>query len=233
MKVVNNDTNQPLSPAELEACRQFEQSDQDGQLLFRPQLPSGEPSPNCVAFFECVGRFAVTILEGRHSIEGGNWWRHEANGIQSPVDNPLEAAWLAARAVRMEFKRAVVPNNYVIPVAWFPDMTEDEDILDEANGRNVRLAFGRVDLVHLLPSLPSGDQLQPQLSAEYIRREVALLSRARATAKPAPAGEPQPVQGQDGRVAVHQAETVNINVYVTIANGDEDDNAPLITVQGR
>ena len=178
MKVVNNDPNQPLSPAELEACRQFEQSDQDGQLLFNPQLPSGEPAPSCVAFFECVGRFAVTILEGRYSIEGGDWWRHETSGIRTPVKNPLEAAWQAGKAVRTDLKRAVIPNNYVIPVTWFPDMTEDEDILDEANGRSVRLAFGQVDLVQLLPSLPSGEQLQPQLSAEYIRREVAALSRA-------------------------------------------------------
>ena len=34
-------------------------------------------------------------------------------------------------------------------------------------------------------------------------------------------------------MSVHQAETVNIYITITIANGDEDASPPLITVQGR
>ena len=235
MKIVNNNTNQPLTQAEMEACRQFEQSDRDGQTLFHPQLRPGEPVPNCVALFDWVGRFAVTILQGRYSIQEGDWWRQETSGIQTPVENPLEAAWQAAKAVRTELKRAGFPNSYTIPVAWFPAMAEDEDILDEASGRKVRLAFGQVDLVPFLLSLPSQEELQPQLSAEYIRREVAALRRAPAKAKPEPVAESHPVDGPASGVSVHQADTVNINVYVyvTNGNGDEDGNPPLITVQGR
>ena len=58
MKVVNNDHNAPLILTEMEACRQFEASSRDGQVLFQPQVAAGQPAPNCVAFFEEVGRFA-------------------------------------------------------------------------------------------------------------------------------------------------------------------------------
>ena len=38
MKVVRNDNNNPLNPAEMNACQQFEASTQAGQVLFRPQV---------------------------------------------------------------------------------------------------------------------------------------------------------------------------------------------------
>ena len=38
MKVVKNDNNNPLSPAEMAACQQFEDSTQAGQVLFHPQV---------------------------------------------------------------------------------------------------------------------------------------------------------------------------------------------------
>ena len=234
MKVVknNDDDNNPLTLAELEAIRQFEASERDGQAVFHPQVVAGQPAPNCVPLLEEIGRFAITILEGPHSVEGGNWWRHETNGIQTPVDNPLEQAWQAAKAVRGEIKRKLNFNPYAIAVVWFPDMEEDEDILDEAGGRSVHLCFGRVDLVERLVGLPKGDELQTQLSAHYIKREVAALSRSPgAKAEPEPAEGPRPVNGRAAAMHIGRVETMN--VYITIVNGDDDDAPPLITVQGR
>ena len=46
MKVVRNDNNQPLTPAEMVACQQFEQSEREGQALFQPQVAAGQPAPN-------------------------------------------------------------------------------------------------------------------------------------------------------------------------------------------
>ena len=89
MKVVKNDNNNPLSPAEMEACQQFEASDQAGQVLFHPQVASGRPAPNCVALLDEVGRFGITILEGRYTVEAGQWFRRQADGARSPMDNPL------------------------------------------------------------------------------------------------------------------------------------------------
>ena len=175
MKVVRNDNNNPLSPAEMNACQQFEASTQAGQVLFRPQVAAGQPAPNCVALFDEVGRFGVTILEGRCTVEDGQWFRRHADGARSPMDNPLEKAWQAATSVRTELKRELDLNTYVIAVAWFPDMDEDEDILDEADGRSVRLFFGQADFAQWMVDLPKGDELQTRLSRRFIKQEVEVF----------------------------------------------------------
>ena len=231
MKVVKNDNNNPLSPAEIRACQQFEASTQTGQVLFQPQVATGQPTPNCVALFDRVGRFGVTILEGPHTVEDGQWFRRHADGARSPIDNPLEKAWQAAKAVRTELKRELDLNAYVIAVAWFPDMDEDEDILDEAGGRSVRLFFGQADLAQRLVDLPKDDELQTHLSRRYIKQEVEVLSRAPAGETPTPAEEPQSVNGRAGALTFQQVDTINI--YVTVVNGGVGDGPSLITVQGQ
>ena len=231
MKVVKNDNNNPLSPAEMKACQQFEDSAQAGQVLFHPQVAAGQPAPNCVALFDEVGRFGVTILEGRYTVEAGQWFRHQADGDRSPMENPLEGAWQAAKSVRTELNRELDLNTYVIAVAWFPDMEEDEDILDEADGRSVRLFFGQADLAQRLVDLPKEDELQTHLSRRYIKREVGILSRAPAGETPPPAEEPQSVSGRAGALTFQRVDTVNI--YVTVVNGGVGDDPSLITVQGQ
>ena len=233
MKAVKNDNNNPLSPAEMKACQQFEDSAQAGQVLFHPQVAAGHPAPNCVALLEEVGRFGVTILEGRYTVEDGQWFRHQADGARSPMDHPLERAWQAAKSVRTELKRELDINTYVIPVAWFPDMNEDEgeDILDEADGRSVRLFFGQAGLAQRLVDLPKEDELQTHLSRRYIQREVEVLSRAPAGETPTPAEEPQSVNGPAGALTFRHVDTVNI--YVTVVNGGVGGDPPLITVQGQ
>ena len=231
MKVVRNDNNNPLSPAEMAACQQFEASTQAGQVLFQPQVAAGQPAPNCVALFEEVGRFGVTILEGRYSVDAGQWFRHQADGARSAMGNPLEGAWQAAKSVRTELNRELDLNTYVIAVAWFPDMDEDEDILDEAGGRSVRLFFGQADLAQRLVDLPKEDELQTHLSRRYIKREVGILSRAPAGETPTPAEETQSVSGRTGALTFQRVDTVNI--YVTVVNGGAGDDPSLITVQGQ
>ena len=231
MKVARNDNNNPLSPAEMAACQQFEASAQAGQVLFQPQVANGQPAPNCVALFDEVGRFGVTILEGRYSVEAGQWFRHQADGASSAMDNPLERAWQAAKSVRTELKRELDLNTYVIAVAWFPDMDEDDDILDEAGGRSVRLFFGQIDLAQKLVDLPKEDELQTHLSRRYIKREVEVLSRPPAGETQPPAEEAQSVNGPAGALTFQQVDTVNI--YVTVVNGGVGDDPSLITVQGQ
>ena len=229
MKIVKDHSNQPLTPAEAEACRQFEQSDRDGQALFHPQMAAGQPAPDCIVSCPKIGRLAITILPGPYSVDGVDWYRHQANGIETPVPNPLKGVWQAAMAVRSELKRELDVKAYVFAVAWFPDMVEDRDILQEAEGSGVKLCFGEADLVRRLLSLPREDELQTNVSDRSIEREVALLSRA-AAAGPRPAAAPGPVNGPAGALNVGTVETMN--VYINIANGGDDD-PPLITVQGQ
>lgn len=232
MKVVkNNDNNKPLTVAEMEACRQFEESQREGQAVFHPAVGAGRPAPNCTAFLKKIGRFAVTILEGRYAVEDGRWYRCQANDVQVPVNNPLEAAWQAVRSVRIALEPELGFQPYVIAVLWFPEMEEDEDILDEADGRSVRLLFGQVDLVPILADLPREEELQTQLSRRYIEREMAALCRASAALAPEPAETSSAVKGRAGALVIERVETVNI--YVTVASGGADDDPPLITVQGQ
>ena len=106
MKVVKNDNkNNSLTLAEVEAIQQFEASHRAGQA-----------APTCMVFCEEVGRFGITILEGRYSVEEARtedeqWYRHEADGMRTPIDNPLEGAWQAAAEVREELKRKLDLNS--------------------------------------------------------------------------------------------------------------------------
>ena len=231
MKVVKNDNGNPMSPAESKASRQFEASAQAGQVLFHPQVADGQPAPDCIALFERVGRFGITILEDRYTVEGGQWFRHRADGARSPIDNPLEMVWEAAKSIRAELNRALGISTYIIPVAWFPDMDEDDDILDEADGRSVRLLFGQADPVQQLASFPRDEELQTHLSRRFIKRELEVLSPAPAAETPPPDGEAQSVDGRAGALTFQQVDTVNI--YVTVVNGGAGDDPSLITVQGQ
>ena len=148
------------------------------------------------------------------------------------MDNPLEAAWQTARSVRTELKGELDLNTYVIAVAWFPDMEEDEDILDEVDGRSVHLCFGEIDLVQRLLNLPKNDELQTQINRRYIKQEMAALSRSSVALSPESVEDSSPsVKGRVGALVLERVETVNI--YVTVVNGGVDDDPPLITVQGR
>ena len=234
MKIVNNDKNHPLTPAELEALRQFEESGLEGQVLFHPMVGAGEPALSCVAFVERIGRFVMVIPEGRQTVRNGQWWRQEANGVQTPVDDdPLDQVWQAAGSVRTALKGELDIGAYVIAVVWFPDMEEDEDILDKVGGRNIGLLFGQVDLPHRLARLPREKELQLQLNRRFIEQEVAVLSRPSGTK-----AEPEPAEVSDPVIGRAVALTINggvgtVNVYITVVNGGEDDDPPLITVEGR
>ena len=144
----------------------------------------------------------------------------------------MESTWQAAKSVRRELNRELDLNTYVIPVAWFPDMEEDEDIVDETGGSSVRLFFAEVDLVQRLVNLPKDNELQTHLSHRYIKQEVAALSRPSATVAPEPAEISSPsVKGRAGALVLERVQTVNI--YITVVNGGLDDDSPLITVQGK
>ena len=231
MKAVRNDNNnQSFTLAEQEAIRHFEASNRKGQVLFHPWVAAGQPAPNLVSFFEKVGRFAVTALEGRHAVGDGNWFRQEADGSMAPVDDdPLEQAWQANQALRTALREQLNFKPYAIPVAWFPDMEADEAIMEAAASRGAQVLFGRDDLVERLAKLPTEDQLQSQLGSRFVKQEVAALSRPSAV-EPEPVEKSQPVNGGVGALNIGRVETMN--VHITIANGGNDD-PPVITVQSQ
>ena len=80
------------------------------------------------------------------TISAYHYQRHPASatinrsfGTQFPAPNCIASisAWPPLTELDL--------NTYIIPVAWFPDMDEEEGVLDEADGRSVRLFFGQVD----------------------------------------------------------------------------------------
>ena len=240
VKNKNENEKNPLTLAEKEACQQFEASDRAGQALFHPRVAAGKSAPNCVVFCEEVGRFGITILEGRYSVEEARtedeqWYRHESDGTRTPIDNPLEGAWQAAAEVREELKRKLDLKLYTIAVAWFPDMEPDEDILDAAAGGSAHPLFGRGDLVQRLVKLPDSKELQPQLNDGYIKQEITALSRASTAtagaAAPPEAEAPPSVKGRVGALVLERVEIVNIDI--TIVYGGDGGDPPLITVQGQ
>ena len=95
----------------------------------------------------------------------------------------------------------------------------------------MRLFFGKADLAQRLVDLPKADELQPQLSRRYIKREVEVLSRTPAVETPPPAEEAQTVNGRTGALTFRHVDTVNI--YVTVVNGGVGGDPSLITVQGQ
>ena len=232
MKVVRNDDNQTLTRAEMEACRQFGESARDGGIVIHPAVSAGRPAPNCVAFLKQVGRFAITIVEGHHGVEDGRWFRREDDGSETSVDNPLEAAWQAARSVRIALEPELKFQPYVIAAAWFADMEESEDILDEADGRSARVLFGPVDLASVLAGLPRDDERQTRLSLQYIEQEMMALSRSSVVASE-PTNLAATVEGKAGMVSVGPVETVNIYITVVNGDGDREEGPPLIALQGQ
>ena len=200
--------------------------------MIHPVVSAGRAAPNCVTFLKKIGRFAITILLGHHTVQDGRWLRREDDGSETPTENPLESAWQAAKSVRVALESELGFQPYTIAVAWFPDMEEDEDILDEAEGRSTRVIFGPIDLAPALAELPRNKELQTRLSMEYIEREMDALSRSSAATAPELANPAPTVAGKPGALYVGPVETVNI--YITLANGgDAGDDPSLITVQGQ
>ena len=129
---------------ELEACRQFEQSDRSGQALWWPLMAPGDPAPDCLALLEGNGRYALTFLHDQWSVRGGEWYHHAEDGAVTSMGNVREAAWEAAMSVKDRLTEE--RGCYVIPVMVFTDMAPDPDILEEMRGSKVRLLWGLEDL---------------------------------------------------------------------------------------
>ena len=126
MKVVKNDNNNPLTLAEMEACRQFEGSETRGHALFRPQVASGKAVPDCLVFVERTCRFGVMFLTGGYSVEDGQWYhREDADDALVSVDDPLEDAWQRAMTAKAELKQELDIGAFFIPVVVFTDMAPD------------------------------------------------------------------------------------------------------------
>ena len=177
MEVVKNDNKtNPLILAEMEACQQFEASDRAGQALFHPRVAAGKSAPNCVVFCEEVGRFGITILEGRYSVEevrteDEQWYRHEADGTRTPIDNLLEGAWQASAEVREEVKCKLDLKFNTIEVGWFPDIEPDEDIFDAAAGGSAHPLFGRGTWCSGWSSSPMTRSCSPSSTTATSRRK--------------------------------------------------------------
>ena len=234
MQVEKTDNNRSLTLAQTEFCDQLERSDRSGQALWWPRVAADEPAPDadgkpaldCVVFINEIGRFAVMLPPERYSVVGGDWYRHDPDGGQTPVPDLIEAAWQAARQVRLAIKGKLGIGAYTIPVIIFNDMGADAGIMQAAQGRGVRVFFGQDDVVQRLVNLPDEEQLQPQLSSLYIEKEVALLRSFAAPKAKTP--QQASLEVGDGRLVIQHVDVVNI--YVTIG---ADAGAALLGVQSQ
>ena len=176
MQVAKTDNDRSLTLAQIEFCDQLKQSDQSGQALWWPRVAAGEPAPDCVVLIQEICRFGVMFPPGRYSVEGGNWYRHAADG-KTEVPDLIKAAWQAARQIRLAIKGELRRGAYTIPVIIFNGMGPDAGIMEAAQGRGVRVFFGQDEVVQRLVNLPDEEQLQPRLGSGDIQQEVAVLSR--------------------------------------------------------
>ncbi len=245
MKTVNANPDQPFNPSEQEAWRQFEASDRNGQALFGPMVDPKATPPEYVACFEGIGRFAVRLMPGTYWQRNGRWMLEDADGTAAPVPDPLKEAWRSAIAVHDRLVRELEIGAYVVPVAIFPDMEPDADIMREAEPTSVKVLWGPDDQVRKLVDLLGEKEMRTAFNGSYIEREVRVLQRppsveASVPAEPvseaapedaAPENGPPEVGGRIGALVIQRAETVNINL--TIVYGGTGDEPPILTVQGR
>ena len=232
MKVAKTDDNHPMTLKELEVCQQFEQSDRSGQALWWPLMAPGDPAPDCLALLEGNGRYALTFLHDQWSVRGGEWYHHAEDGAVTSMGNVREAAWEAAMSVKDRLTEE--RGCYVIPVMAFTDMAPDPDILEEMRGSKVRLLWGLEDLAARLADLPDGDQVQKQLGKRFISREVGVLSRPLAAARPAQEPKAATLTVSGGAVTVRDGDELHIDIHLhfTItAPGDGDDPSLTVRVQ--
>ena len=214
MQVAKTDNDRSLTLAQIEFCDQLKRSDQSGQALWWPRVAAGEPAPDCVVLIEEICRFGVMFPPGRYSVEGGNWYRHDADG-KTEVPDLIEAAWQAARQIRLAIKGELRRGAYTIPVIIFNGMGPDAGIMEAAQGRGVRVFFGQDEVVQRLVNLPDEEQLQPRLGSGDIQQEVEVLSRtATPEVKTPEAKTPEQafLEIGDGRLVIQHVDVVNIYI---------------------
>lgn len=202
----------------------FEASDRAGQVLWRPVVDAEKPAPDAVMFFQNHSRLAVTFVEPICAVQGKKWKAMDSHG-GVPIKDPITQAWNAGAAVREALKAHLGARTYVVSVVVFVNMDEDDDIINARGQRNVKIAWGTDDLVELLASLPEENELQPQLDADLIAKEVAALSRslpdsysevAPTSSAPRPDG-PNDLAGLDlgnRPVIMQHVNTVHIKIVV-------------------
>ena len=201
----------------------FEKSDRAGQVLWDPKVAVGEPAPDAVMFIKETIRLAIVIMTGPCSVENGRWKCNDSTGGVL-VENPLERAWRAATAVRNKLKDAIGVGMYVIPVVIFPHTEERPDIIAACQRRKVRLVWGMDDdLVETLAGLPEPDEIQHQLSDEFIADEIAVLQKGDQLSGTAPKPKPEiPTEPDTGKamdlsdraVIMHHVDQVVINIQL-------------------
>ena len=195
----------------------FEASDRAGQVLWRPEVDTGQSAPDAVVFFQEHCRLAVIFVTAICAIDGKNWTSMDsAGGV--PMKNPFDQAWRAGEAVRKTIKNALGIGAYVIPVVVFLNMAENADIKASLGRSQVKLVWEIQDLVERFAALPEEHQVQPQLNADFIDEETLALGwapEASPTAKGAAAKTPTDLSDLDlanRPVFFQHADTVHITI---------------------
>ena len=200
-----------------EISKLFEASDRAGQVLWNPEVDTGEPAPDAVVFFQEHCRLAVTFVPSICAIEGKNWKAMDSSGgvdLKSPIDQ----AWRAGESVRKTIKKCIGIGAHVIPVVVFLNMAENDDIKASLGRSQVKLVWQIEELVERCAALPEEHQLQPQLNADFIEEETLALGWPPAKASPAApaaAAERPADLGLSGRaVVMRDVQSVVINIFL-------------------
>ncbi len=218
----------------MEACRQFEVSEQKGHTLFHPWVASDRATPNCLILFVGLCREALTFLTGRYSVMDGQWYRRETDdGVPAPVENSLEEAWQRAMAVKKHLRHKLGIGAWCVPVAVFTDMVEPDDhIMDELRGRKVRVLWGLDNLVERLLELPNEDDLHRRLNDHFIAQEVAALAQAAPRAADTPEQMTLDLPN-GGTVTLQNIGTANIYVTIVVHVHTAGGDPPSLSIQSQ
>ena len=107
----------------------FEASDRAGQVLWRPEVDTGQSAPDAAVLFQEHCRLAVIFVTAICAIDGKNWTAMDsAGGV--PMKNPIDQAWRAGEAVRNTIKNSLGTGAYVVPVVVFVNMPPNDDIVE-------------------------------------------------------------------------------------------------------
>ena len=210
MKVIY-EKNDVITQAQLDFLHMLEKSERPGQTLWHPQVAAGYPAPDCLVVMDKTCSFAITFLDGRWTVDHGDWWRNGDEPANKPMDNPLETAWQSSLGMREALKGTTGMGCYVIPVVNFIDMEPDAGIQQAVQDRGARILWGVQHSVDPLVDLLNEEQRQPHLGDRVIERQIAALRRQPHRETPTP--ETADLDLEAGRLVIQHVDVVNI--YVT------------------
>ena len=208
----------PQRRAEREIYQALESIEIPGWTLYEVKVTREAPQIDFLVWVEGVAVFAVQLKGGIYMIRDGELCLLTDRGT-FPKEGLLGTVWDSSRAIPEFIQGKLHRGMYIIPVVGFPDMEQDDDILDMAARRQVEVIFGKEDWVDRLVALAGCHPIWYRPTEVTIEQEVLAIMPELA-----PAASPHHPQ-----VIIHHVDQLHIHVG---PEGVETLGLPDLTVEG-